>query len=140
MLDICSFVDNLANPCIGYKQLTDASRSIRKVAHSYTNDYNINGWHRFTGDAGNKIADQEVRWTMSRCSAYSQGWMDGTHPKVSDGKVLRTVCFAYGSYNCWRSTTIKVQNCGGFYVYLLGLLNDCQQGHYMRYCGDGETG
>ena len=135
-------MDNLANPCQGYKTLSDASRSARSISLSTTNDNNIYGWYRFTGDAGDKMAEYEVRWKNSvyRCASRAHGWLNGALPSQTEGKVFRTVCFTYNRSNCWKKTTIKLMNCGNFYVYLLDGFSHYRFGDYLRYCGVGETG
>ena len=135
-------VDSLANPCKGYKQLSNSSRSARNTPGSFTNDNNIDGWYRFTGDAGDEMAEFEVRWDngIYRCGSRAHGWLDGNLHSPSEGKVYRTVCFTYNGNNCWRRTRIKVKNCGNFFVYLLHGLSYYRYGDYVRYCGVGETG
>ena len=132
----------MVNPCQGYKTLTDASRSARYTVGSITNDNNIYGWYRFMGNAGDKMADHELRWTYNvyRCASRAHGWLNGALPSQSEGKVWRTVCFTYNGNNCWRKTKIKVRNCGNFYVYLLNGFSHDLYGTYLRYCGVKETG
>ena len=134
--------DLQSNPCAGYKILSDASRSARNTAWSVTNDNSIYGWYRFTGDAGDRLAEHEVKWTSGvyRCASYAHGWLNGNHPSTSDGKVYRDVCFTYIGNKCWRWTRIKVRNCGSFYVYLLNGFSHDWYGSYLRYCGVGKTG
>ena len=135
-------VDSVANPCQGYKTLSDSSRSARSLAGSTTNDNNIYGWYRFMGDAGDKMAEYELNWNSGvyRCASLAHGWLNGKHPSPSERKVHRTVCFTYNGNNCWRKTKIKVRNCGNFYVYLLNGFSHDLYGTYFRYCGVKETG
>ena len=136
-------VDSLANPCYGYAHLSDASRSARSTLRYYKNDNDItHGWYRFTGDAGDMMAQHEVRWDTStyRCGSLAHGWLNGKLPNPSEGKVYRTVCFTHNGNSCWWSTKIKVKNCGNFFVYLLHGFSHFWYGGYLRYCGVGETG
>ena len=85
---------------------------------SYCNDTTkLLGWYRFGGEAGTQMADTCV--TMRHCGARYSGWLSGGHPLVSDGAVLRKVCFTGNRGCCQYSTFISVRNCGGFYVYKL---------------------
>ena len=72
-----------------------------------------------------------------RCGAEVGGWLNGPHPSVKEGEVNRTVCFQYGERCCLWRTTVKVRNCGKFFVY--SLKRDVR-GVYRkyRYCGNGE--
>ena len=88
-------------------------------------------WYRFSGAAGNQIAESCV--DMFRCGTSRPGWLNGSHPTVDEGAVQRRVCFSYISDCCYFSTYIRVRNCGGFFVYQLKPLGYC----YARYCGNG---
>ncbi|KAL9987887.1 hypothetical protein ACROYT_G002265 [Oculina patagonica] len=92
----------------------------------------LKGWYRFLGLAGKQMPDACV--AIERCGTRAPGWLSGGHPTVAQGVVQRRVCF-HGSYSCCRlSTSIRVRNCGAFYVYELTPTPGC----YMRYCGDRE--
>ena len=136
-------VDSLANPCYGYSQLSDASRSVRSTPGYYTDDTGISqGWYRFTGDAGDRMAEHAVKWDTYtyRCGSLAHGWLNGNLPSTYQGKIYRTVCFTRHGNNCWWSTKIKVKNCGNFFVYLLHGFSHYWYGGYLRYCGVGKTG
>ena len=138
----CYIADTLANPCQSYKTLSDASRSARSTSGPTTDDNSINGWYRFMGDAGDRLAEYEVKWAngVYRCGSRAHGWMKGEYPSPSDNKVDREVCFTYNGKKCWQRTKIKVKNCGNFSVYLLNGMSYYKNGDYLRYCGVGETG
>lgn len=118
--------------CFNYRFLTEFNR-----ARSYTSGYLCDnslpfGWYRFSGAAGNQMADSCV--AGYRCGTRYPGWLDGSHPSVTDGAVQRRVCFGWRStVCCFWSTYISVRNCGGFYVYQLRPVTRC----YLRYCGNG---
>ena len=135
-------VDSLANPCKGYQQLSNASRSARNTPASFTNDNSLDGWYRFTGVVGDRMAEYQVRWDngIYRCGSRAHGWLNGNLPTASDGKVFRRACFAKNGRNCWRRTKVKVKNCGNFFVYLLHGFSHYRYGDYLRYCGVGKTG
>ena len=110
---------------------------------SFTNDNGINGWYRFTGSAGDRLAENEPKWASGvyRCASRAHGWLNGIHPNASEGKVYREVCFTHSGNKCWRKTRVKVKNCGGdFYVYLLHGFAHGLDGEYQRYCGVGVAG
>ena len=86
-------------------------------------------WYRFRGAAG--IALPESCPPLDRCNAHYPGWLNGNHPTVADGEVTRTVCYHYGDICCNWTNTIKVRNCGDFYVYEL----QPSPSSYLRYCG-----
>ena len=89
------------------------------------------GWYRFRGEAGTEMPTSCVG--KNRCSSHAPGWLSGSHPSVADGAVHATVCFHWSSGCCHWSTSIRVRNCSGFYVYELGPPPAC----WLRYCGNG---
>ena len=89
------------------------------------------GWYRFRGAAGTEMPTSCVG--KNRCSSHAPGWLNGSHPSVADGAVHATVCFHWSFGCCHWSTSIRVRNCGGFYVYELGPTPVC----WLRYCGNG---
>ncbi|XP_044172445.1 protein sidekick homolog [Acropora millepora] len=123
-----------APECSNYEFLNDSSRAAT-YSHSvlmHCNDsINLLGWYRFGGEAGTQMADTCVQ--RRHCGAWYPGWLSGGHPSVSDGAVMRKVCFTGYSGCCQYSTFISVRNCSGFYVYKLSpiyLSYNC----YLRYC------
>ena len=68
-----------------------------------------------------------------RCGAYAPGWLNSAHPSVADGIVHATAGFNYYYGCCSWTKSIRVRNCGGFYVYELGPPPVCN----ARYCGNG---
>ena len=91
----------------------------------------IPGWYRFTGDAGDKIPNTRPPHTR-RCGTHAPGWIRGSNPVVADGEVTRTVCYFWSGNDCRRRNSIKVKNCGAFYVYELQKPPACS----LRYCGE----
>ena len=106
--------------CSNYKLLDDSSR-VATYNHSVLgncNDTNkLLGWYRFGGEAGTQMANTCVK--QRHCGAWNPGWLSGGHPSVSDGTVLRKVCFGGYSRCCQYSAFISVRNCSEFYVYKL---------------------
>ena len=123
------------NPPLGCSKYTTLNASNRAMSYngsiSYLCDANLNGWYRFTGEAGTQMADSCVN--MYHCGTESPGWLNGTHPDLNDGAVKRQVCFSSFDNCCHHSSEITVQHCGAFYVYKLE-----RQSHFnLRYCGNG---
>ena len=94
-------------------------------------DTSLSGWYRFSGKAGNQMADSCVDY--KHCGTAAPGWINGGHPSVADRVVSRTVCFRSKSNCCKWSIVISVRNCGGFFVYWLHRPPHCN----FRYCGSG---
>ena len=117
--------------CYKYTWLNGNSRN--KNSGSAPNcDNELSGWYRFGGGAGIKMATSCV--PSSSCGTDAPGWMNGAHPTVDDGKVIKTVCFTWEGNCCLWAKNIKVVNCGQYYVYELISThpsNPC----FLRYCG-----
>ncbi|XP_072894999.1 uncharacterized protein [Hemitrygon akajei] len=75
------------------------------------------GWYRFNSSGGWKIPETVV--PQGRCSGEYSGWLNGSHPKVGEEEVTRTVCFTVGENTCYWSLEIRVKNCSGYFVYRL---------------------
>ena len=123
------------NPPLGCSNYTTLNAPNRAMTYnksiSYLCDANLNGWYRFTGEAGTQMADSCVN--MYHCGTESPGWLNGTHPDLNDGAVKRQVCFSSFDNCCHHSNEITVQHCGAFYVYKLQGQSHCN----LRYCGNG---
>ena len=89
----------------------------------------LEGWYRFVGAAGTKMPTTRV--LAYSCGANWSGWLDGAHPTVEDGEVLRTVCFSDRPTGCKYLTHIFVKNCGSYFIYKLQKPPGCSS----RYCG-----
>ena len=104
----------------------------RKITYTSYHDYCDSGigpgWFRFEGSAG--IRMQTSCQPTNRCWTRITSWINGGHPSVADGQVSRTVFFYWTSGCCEFSTSIKVKNCGSYYVFYV---NDIPT--YGRYCG-----
>ena len=75
---------------------------------------------------------RDSRSVIHRCGTQLHGYMIGKHPVQKEGYVERLVCFenADGPCECRATTTVGVQNCGGYYVYYLRGVPSCS----ARYC------
>ena len=126
------FSEVLATPeCRSYRTLSESDR-----AETYSNSNSSecdgdlwSGWYRFSGLAGAQMVESCV--PENRCGTRFPGWLEGTHPSLIDGVVTRDVCFHVGNNCCKRKETIRVRNCGKFYVYKLNNVTECNS----RYCG-----
>ncbi len=123
----------LVDECQNYQTLSDAER---KETYSsvwpYQCDDNLNDWYRFEGAAGTHMATTCP--LENRCDASWAGWLNGAHPAVAEGTVIRKVCFRFKVYCCRKSIFIQVKNCGSYYIYNLRGTPGCN----MRYCGGSD--
>ncbi|XP_028396090.1 uncharacterized protein LOC114520085 [Dendronephthya gigantea] len=117
--------------CTQYKWLNESDRRYNYLGGSNKCDNTIvKAWYRFGGGAGSQM------YTSCRsfgyCSAGAPGYLSGSHPTFGEGIVSRTVYFANGRYSCYSySDTIRVINCGSYYVYeLVPPSGGCN----LRYC------
>ena len=127
--DWCSF-SSFVSECQNYGSLNSGSRRTSYYWGNHYCDSSLGpGWFRFQGSAGTRMATSCP--PTYRCGTYYPGWLSGGHSSVADGQVTRTVYFRRG-YNCYYySRTIKVRNCGSYYVYYLSGTPTCN----LRYCG-----
>ena len=119
--------------CSNYQFLNDCSRAVTyQRVFSYCNDTTkLLGWYRFGGEAGTRMADTCVK--QRHCGAWNPGWLSGEHPSVSDGAVMRKVCFTGYRGCCQYSTFISVRNCNRFYIYKLSPVYPYYSCNF-RYC------
>ena len=112
-----SVVSSQHEQCSAYTWLNETRRNENSVTGNNVNcDNGLSGWYRFGGGAGTRIATS--CGLTYRCGTHATGWMNGAHPTVTDGKVIRTVCYHWNNCCTW-SNDIKVINCGKYYVYKL---------------------
>ena len=127
---------SLSLECKHYKTLNTRDRSMNvpsgNVLKCDKTDLS-KGWYRFTGHAGSAIANYCV--PKNRCGTHASGWMQGSHPTRAEGQVSRKVCYNWNNDCCNWSNTIRVRNCGGFYVYELDKTPVC----HLRYCGNANA-
>lgn len=130
LTDTSCFLANLAICTSSYKKLTAADRkvSFANVASLCDNGMAVD-WYRFQNDAGTQMATTCP--STNHCNTQGTGWLNGAHPSEAEGIVTRTVCFNWSGNCCNWSKSIKVVNCGSFYLYELGPSPVCN----VRYCG-----
>ena len=120
-----------SSECHNYQRLNSADRKITYTTyHGYCDSSITPGWYRFEGAAGTRMPTScTPDW---RCSTHGTSWLTNGHPSVADGEVTRRVCFSWSGNCCSHSvSSIKVRNCGSYYVYYLVSMNACN----YRYCG-----
>ena len=121
--------------CTNYTVLSEADRAQGNSITAYKDDRDlVTGWYRFQGAAGDRMPDKCV--LMHRCGTGRPGWLNGTHPTVTEGVVTRPVCSSRYGGCCEDSNIIKVKNCSSYYVYEL---QRTLYG-YFRYCGNAGAG
>ena len=91
------------------------SQSTRQLSDDST--LSSDSWYRITGLAGNQIATECANKSEYSCYAEFQGWINGSMPTVTQGRVSRTMCFREKENCCFETMTIIVRNCGGYFVY-----------------------
>ena len=53
------------------------------------------------------------------CGTHDPIWLNGRHPTVAEGNVVRQVCVNSFGFVCVDTFDINVTDCGDFYVYYL---------------------
>jgi len=114
--------------CNNYKNLTDAERKYDYVTKHPKCDNELNGWHRFQGDAGTKMVTTCP--PINRCDAHFPVWLSEHHPTVAEGTVRRKVCIGDSDDCCKDYRFIDVKSCGSYYIYNLINPGSCN----ARYC------
>ncbi|XP_072894523.1 uncharacterized protein [Hemitrygon akajei] len=127
----------LGDPCVNHTVLDQPWRSTdcsSEECSKYMNDETrTEGWYRFKSSGGWRIPETVI--PPYKCSGKSPGWLNGSHPSVGEGEVNSTVCFSWEQSNCVVKRTIKIKNCGTFFVYWLKPTHCC----YKVYCTDPTT-
>jgi hypothetical protein len=85
-------------------------------------------WVRFTGGAGNSLANCPV--TLNHCGTSVTGWYSGIYPAVAGNTTEGIVCYNWATNTCNWQTVIQVTNCNGYYIYALSAPPICN----ARYC------
>ena len=128
-LNKCSF--SFTGPeCTSYTVDKQVDRSVTyAISRSPKCDSTLaTAWYRFNSTAGSKMPTSCV--PSDKCNTHATGWLNGAHPTIQDGVVNRRVCFSWSGKCCILHMSIKVKNCGLFYVYRLTKAPGC----YYRYC------
>ena len=121
----------IGSECSSYTLNNETDRSVlfAQVGAIYKCDKTlVTAWYRFNSTAGTKMPTTCV--SKNKCNTHATGWLNGVHPTPQEGTVNRRVCFHWSSNCCNWEITIKVRNCGLFYVYRLVNPTSC----HLRYC------
>ena len=135
---------NYPSQCRDYKTLSEASRHYTQPTNDYCDltpygdmspQWSGDGWYRFTGAAGTKMATKREVTKRGICGTNLAGHLDTDgHPDLAEGQSQDLkACFYYTS-QCFESKTVTIQRCDGFYVYKLPNVYTC----HGRYCGAGK--
>ncbi|XP_067038168.1 uncharacterized protein [Acropora muricata] len=132
--------ENIAEECVNYSELNELDRAAHYFSyHTLKCDANLPGaWYRFTGRAGTVMPTKCV--PKLHCGTLSPGWLNGKHPAVREGQVERMVCFTKEDNCCYWYSSVKVRNCGKYFVYKFGQLPASRPFCSLRYCGAGTQG
>nr|XP_033799319.1 oncoprotein-induced transcript 3 protein [Geotrypetes seraphini] len=123
------------DPCSAYISLNEPWRNTDHVFNESQRqpmcDNKLDGeWYRFTGMAGDAMPTFCI--PENHCGTHAPIWLNGSHPKESDGIVQRQACASFNNNCCLWNTSIEVKACpGGYYVYHLTKPSVC----FHTYCG-----
>ena len=119
----------------GCENYTVVSEADRLSQNNRTCRRKVTGWYRLQGPFREQIAEKCV--LKGRCGTDFSGWLNHTHPTVTEGVVSRNVCFSGKKFCCVGSHSIKVMNCSSYYVYELQSIVVCK---ILRSCGNESAG
>ncbi|XP_072530492.1 alpha-tectorin-like [Salminus brasiliensis] len=125
------------DPCSNYVSLDQPWRANNKSGLAICDrDFNWNSWYRLFY-YGMNIRMPESCVDVNRCGTYYTLWLNGPHPQIEDGVVIRQVCGSAGFDCCYyKSPPIRVKACpGNYYVYEIVSPMTCN----MAYCSDSST-
>ncbi|XP_004587139.4 uromodulin [Ochotona princeps] len=118
------------DPCQAYSTLNQFWRS-SDYGTGYSCDTDLNGWYRFVGHGGVRLAETCV--PSLRCNTAAPMWLNGSHPSSDEGIVTRSACAHWNGNCCLWDSQIQVKACAdGYYVYNLTPAPEC----HLAYCTD----
>ena len=125
-----------AGPCHSYKILPNPSTRLTTAKTPKLCDRNlVKHWYRLSeNEEAAKMPEKCV--ATNNCGTHAPGWLEGGHPDTAEGAVERTVCFHWANECCKWNVSIKVKNCGRFFVYELDRTPGCT----LRYCIQAPSG
>ncbi len=117
-----AFQNISSDPCYNYKSLDRPWRANNESGNRIC-DYSFswNGWYRLFYH-GMNIQLPETCVSSDRCNTWITLWLNGPHPQIEDGVVIREVCGATYRTQCcdYKTRPIRVKACpGNYYVYEL---------------------
>ena len=99
------------------------------------------GWYHFEETARDQMSDKCL---LMWCCGTQQGWLNGSYPTpcptVAEGLVTRKFCYRDHNNCCRWNNSIKVKNCGGYYMYELQKPPPCFMKCRREYCGNAGAG
>nr|XP_021335677.1 uncharacterized protein LOC100009638 isoform X1 [Danio rerio] len=111
-----------SDPCYNYASMDRPWRANNESGDYFCDDYLIwSGWYRLFYN-GMNIQMPETCITRLNCNTGIDLYLNGPHPQIEDGVVIREVCgSSYWSGCCdIKSSPIRVKACpGNYYVYEL---------------------
>ncbi|KAI4879021.1 hypothetical protein NFI96_030850 [Prochilodus magdalenae] len=131
------------DPCYNYDVLDDPQRATNQTKWNPWGwdwwcdaNMNWNGWYRLLYE-GNNIRMPESCVSEGMCGTDIPFWLNGSHPQLEDGVVIRQVCGSWSGDCCYFKTfPIRVKACpGNYYVYEFVSPTVCSS----AYCADVNT-
>ncbi|XP_042624027.1 uncharacterized protein LOC109054573 [Cyprinus carpio] len=111
-----------SDPCYNYESLDRPWRATNESGGYVCDEsFSWNGWYRLFY-YGMNIQMSETCVSPYSCNTYFTLWLNGPHPQIEDGVVIREVCGNYYSGDCcdYNTKPIRVKACpGNYYVYEL---------------------
>uniref|UniRef100_A0A672KPF4 ZP domain-containing protein n=1 Tax=Sinocyclocheilus grahami TaxID=75366 RepID=A0A672KPF4_SINGR len=111
-----------SDPCYNYESLDRPWRANNESGDYVCDDsFSWNGWYRLFY-YGMNIQMPETCVSSYSCNTYINLWLNGPHPQIEDGVVIREVCGNYYWSGCcdYKTNPIRVKACpGNYYVYEL---------------------
>jgi len=95
---------------------------------SYGGDYTGPAWYRVVGSAGSKLTENNPG--KYNCGSRATGYLTSGHPSLRGSEKTVRVCFQW-SYACQWQSSVKIINCGDYFVYYLPSV---PMSTYGRYC------
>uniref|UniRef100_A0A673NK35 ZP domain-containing protein n=1 Tax=Sinocyclocheilus rhinocerous TaxID=307959 RepID=A0A673NK35_9TELE len=111
-----------SDPCYNYESLDHPWRANNESGGYFCDEsFSWNGWYRLFY-YGMNIQMSETCISSYSCNTELSLWLNGPHPQIEDGVVIREVCCGYYWSSCcdFKSSPIRVKACpGNYYVYEL---------------------
>ncbi|XP_051745742.1 uncharacterized protein LOC127510211 [Ctenopharyngodon idella] len=126
----CTFANSMtvafqnisSDPCYNYQSLDRPWRTNNESEDRICDRFfSWNGWYRFFYN-GMNIQMPETCVSSYSCNTQITLYLNGPHPRIEDGVVIREVCGGtYGTRCCeYRTRPIRVKACpGNYYIYEL---------------------
>ena len=130
------------SPCRNYQELSDYWRLIGRRPSQAGVGYHCDswleeGWFRFLGSAGTRLADSSAPPGWEQCGTSRVVWLAGQHPSLAQGTVEVSLCVSGLSSSCTTRVSGAVRRCRGeggeYFVYrLVPVPGPCQ----WAYCAN----